>query len=168
MRTHHFWAPLKSSSLRSKFIFDISYSDVGRPVSSMIGKINTSFPPLACISWLKNKAEASDLVIFGVSKNKGRCKWEISESTIGADPSAIFLFIVEFQWFFIALSVRPGKNLAIIAHLLPYLSIIDDTSNAPALSCDPLRHSTSLCWCQDSSDCATFLGTVFLFFLEGV
>ena len=28
---------------------------------------------------------------------------------------------VEFQWFLIALSVRPGNNLAILAHWLPYV-----------------------------------------------
>lgn len=35
-----------------------------------------------------------------------------------------FLWIVEFQWFFIALSVRPGTHLAIKAHLLPNLILI--------------------------------------------
>lgn len=33
--------------------------------------------------------------------------------------SGTFFFIVEFQWFFIELSVRPGSILVIYAHLLP-------------------------------------------------
>ena len=32
-----------------------------------------------------------------------------------------FRFIVEFQWFFIALSVLPGSHFAIKAHLFPTL-----------------------------------------------
>jgi hypothetical protein len=31
--------------------------------------------------------------------------------------SSYFRFIVEFQWFLMALSVRPGNSLAILAHL---------------------------------------------------
>lgn len=34
---------------------------------------------------------------------------------------SIFFFIEEFQWFLIALSVRPGNILAISAHLFPNL-----------------------------------------------
>ncbi len=34
--------------------------------------------------------------------------------------SMFFFFIVEFQWFFIELSVRPGSILVISAHLLPW------------------------------------------------
>lgn len=34
--------------------------------------------------------------------------------------SLCFLAMITCQWFFTALSVRPGKSLAIIAHLLPY------------------------------------------------
>ena len=30
-----------------------------------------------------------------------------------------FFFIEEFQWFFIELSVRPGRSFVISAHLLP-------------------------------------------------
>lgn len=32
------------------------------------------------------------------------------------------LLRVEFQWFFIALSVLPGKSLAIDAHLFPWIA----------------------------------------------
>lgn len=35
-------------------------------------------------------------------------------------PSSYFRRIVEFQWFLMALSVRPGSNLAILAHWLPH------------------------------------------------
>jgi hypothetical protein len=34
--------------------------------------------------------------------------------------SMFFFFIVEFQWFFMELSVRPGSILVISAHLLPW------------------------------------------------
>ena len=34
--------------------------------------------------------------------------------------SSYFLFMVEFQWFLIALSVRPGMSLAILAHWFPH------------------------------------------------
>jgi hypothetical protein len=33
---------------------------------------------------------------------------------------SIFFFMEEFQWFLMALSVRPGSILAISAHLFPY------------------------------------------------
>lgn len=36
------------------------------------------------------------------------------------EKSGIFFFIVEFQWFFIELSVRPWIIFVISAHLLPY------------------------------------------------
>lgn len=32
------------------------------------------------------------------------------------DSSSYFRFMVEFQWFLMALSVRPGISLAILAH----------------------------------------------------
>jgi hypothetical protein len=35
--------------------------------------------------------------------------------------SLILRLIVEFQWFLMALSVLPGKNFAMIAHLFPRL-----------------------------------------------
>ena len=35
--------------------------------------------------------------------------------------------MVEFQWFLMALSVRPGMYLAISAHLLPYLNKVGVT-----------------------------------------
>ena len=36
-----------------------------------------------------------------------------------ANNSGILFFILEFQWFLIALSVRPGRNEVISAHLFP-------------------------------------------------
>ena len=51
--------------------------------------------------------------------------------------SAYFLFNVEFQWFLIALSVRPSRSLAMVAHLLPYLAwalmMISSSSRVNAL-----------------------------------
>jgi hypothetical protein len=45
--------------------------------------------------------------------------------------SLIFLLIVEFQWFLIALSVLPGRNFAMMAHLFPRLH--DDRLQAVSL-----------------------------------
>jgi len=42
-----------------------------------------------------------------------------------------FLLIVEFQWFLMELSVLPGRSLAIMAHLLPYLYTLFLTACEP-------------------------------------
>ena len=48
-----------------------------------------------------------------------------------------FLFKVEFQWFFIALSVRPDRRRAMVAHLLPNRAwariIVSSSSDVNAL-----------------------------------
>ena len=67
----------------------------------------------------------------------------------------IFLFMVEFQWFLMELSVLPGNNLAIMAHLLPYLNWLSHTVCEPAQSLHLPDRSSGPCWCQDSDGCAT-------------
>ncbi|KAH0911753.1 hypothetical protein HID58_035074 [Brassica napus] len=57
-------------------------------------------------------SELIDLLFFA-----GSC----SSSAVGF-PSEHFRLSVEFQWFFTALSVRPLRRRAIVAHLLPNLA----------------------------------------------
>ena len=53
-----------------------------------------------------------------------------SSGLFRALPSTL-RFRVLFQWFFTALSVRPGSDFAISAHLLPILCAMQATSLQP-------------------------------------
>jgi len=77
-----------------------------------------------------------------------------------------FLLMVEFQWFLMELSVLPGNNLAIIAHLLPYLNWLSHTVCEPAQSLHLPCQSTDPCLCQGSGDYATSPCTACLSFQE--
>ena len=52
--------------------------------------------------------------------------------------------MVEFQWFLMELSVRPGSNLAICAHLLPYLHLLSLTLYGRLLWSSLITPSTCL------------------------
>ena len=76
--------------------------------------------------------------------------------------------IVEFQWFLMALSVRPGRNLEINAHLLPNLNKSTVTFGGIKLWFDLLAQSISVSLFQGLNDCAIFLCTVFPLFPASV
>jgi hypothetical protein len=75
---------------------------------------------------------------------------------------------VEFQWFFIELSVLPGKHLAIKAHLFPNLNYDSYTLCELKLSFCLIPPSTVTFVFMDSNGYAIVRGIASLFFREDV
>lgn len=64
-----------------------------------------------------------------------------------------FFFMVEFQWFFIELSVRPGSILVISAHLLPWALCAKNKVHYSWLDQSTLRIQGFKWLCQRSRNC---------------
>lgn len=79
-----------------------------------------------------------------------------------------FLLMVEFQWFLMELSVRPGSNLAIRAHLFPNLNDSSFTVCEPKRWFHLLHRSNAPCRYRDWGDCAIAICTACLYVQEVV
>ena len=71
-----------------------------------------------------DKVSSDDAMVFIVLSSLESCrtKFLVAVFVVGVSKSVHRRLRVAFQWFLIALSVLPGRSLAIIDHLFPWMA----------------------------------------------